>query len=261
MIPRLTSRKLKEPLESNKKELSRQRIRLKNGSSCDLVKYDIAGYGVADFIENTTIGNGQFRRARSLMPFNYLDASLDKFNWRVYETNVTYQQKIVQSFVDKFRDYQKAGKGLYIFSRTKGSGKTFLACCMANEILNYIDTCVKFISIPELLDMTKKSYTDYMLKSDIETIKTAELLILDDIGAETRKEWVDSELFKIIDYRYSNNKVTIFTSNVPMGDLKLNERIVDRICSMSVNINIPEKSVRMIQANRNNMNFLKDVMS
>ena len=30
---------------------------------------------------------------------------------------------------------------------------------------------------------------------------------------------------------------------------------------MSVNINIPEKSVRMIQANRNNMNFLKDVMS
>lgn len=52
-----------------------------------------------------------------------------------------------------------------------------------------------------------------MEKEDLEKIRTAELLILDDIGAETKKEWIDTELFRLIDYRYSNKRVTIFTSN------------------------------------------------
>ena len=108
--------------------------------------------------------------------------------------------------------------------------------------------------------MTKKSYIDYMKQSDIETIRTAELLILDDIGAETRKEWVDTELFRLIDYRYSNQKVTIFTSNVPIDELKLNERIIDRIYSMCINVDLPEKSIRTMQAKERNTEFLKGVV-
>lgn len=247
-------------MASSKKELSRERIELQDGKMCDLVAYNVQNYGYAEYAENIELSNGDFRRSHSLMPFNYLDANMSKFKWNLYGESVEVQQNIVKSFIERFHEYQKAGKSIYIFSRTKGSGKTMLACSMANEIMNHLDICVKFISVPELLEMTKKSYKDFTEKEDIEKIRTAELLILDDIGAETKKEWIDTELFRLIDYRYSNKRVTIFTSNIAAEDLKLNERIVDRIFSMCIKLNLPEKSIRTMQAHNENMEFLKGVI-
>ena len=250
----------KKGLSVERIELSRERIELQDGKMCDLVAYNVQNYGYVEYAENIEISNGEFRRARSLMPFNYLDANMQKFNWDLYGQNVQMQQCVAESFVSQFNEYQKAGKGLYIFSKTKGSGKTLLACSLANGIMEHQDICVKFVSVPELLEMTKKSYKDFIEKEDLERIRTAELLILDDIGAETKKEWIDTELFRLIDYRYSNKRVTIFTSNIPMDSLKLNERIVDRIFSMCIKLDLPEKSIRTMQAHDENMEFLKEVM-
>ena len=250
----------KKGLPAERVELSRERIELQDGKMCDLVAYNVQNYGYVEYAENIEISNGEFRRSRSLMPFNYLDANMQKFNWDLYEQNVQMQQCVAESFVSQFNEYQKAGKGLYIFSRTKGSGKTLLACSLANGIMEQQDIWVKFVSVPELIEMTKKSYKDFIEKEDLERIRTAELLILDDIGAETKKEWIDTELFRLIDYRYSNKRVTIFTSNIPMDSLKLNERIVDRIFSMCIKLDLPEKSIRTMQAHDENMEFLKEVM-
>lgn len=244
----------------SKKELSREHVELQDGKMCDLVAYDIPDYGYAEYAENIEQSNGDFRRARSLIPFNYLDANMSKFRWDIYGIDVKLQQGIAKSFIEQFKKYQKAGKGLYIYSKTKGSGKTLLACSLANGVMEHLDICVKFVSVPELLEMTKKSYKDFMEKEDIERIRTAELLILDDIGAEIKKEWVDIELFRLIDYRYSNQRVTIFTSNISMNNLKLNERIVDRIFSMCIKLDLPEKSIRTMQAHDENMEFLRNIM-
>lgn len=249
---------LKENLE--KRELSRERIELEDGKMCDLVGYSVKDYGFVEYAENIEISNGEFRRSRSMIPFNYLDAKLDKFQWGIYGEDVTMQRKIADSFIASFDKYQKEGKGLYIFSRTKGSGKTLLACCLANEVMERRDICVKFISVPELLEMTKKSYKDFTEKEDLERVRTAELLILDDIGAEIKKEWVDTELFRLIDYRYSSKRVTVFTSNISIDNLKLNERIVDRIFSMCIRLNLPEKSIRTMRADSENIRFMQSVL-
>ena len=227
---------------------------------CELASYHIDDYGPADFVENMEISNGDFRKARSLIPFNYLDADSNKFKWDIYEEDVAMQQRVAKSFIQGFDSYQKEGKGLYIYSKTKGSGKTFLACVLANEIMNRRDLSVKFISVPELLEMTKQSYKDFAEKENTNKIYAAELLILDDLGAEIKKEWIDTELFRLIDYRYTNKRVTIFTSNISMESLKLNDRIVDRIFSMCIKLNLPEKSIRAMQADSENMKFLKGVM-
>lgn len=243
-----------------KKELSRERVELSDGNMCDLVAYDVEDYGLSEFAENVEVSNGDFRRSRSMMPFHYLDADMEKFRWDVYGSDIAMQRKIAESFISNFNEYQKAGKGLYIFSKTKGSGKTFLSCALANEVMERIDICVKFISVPELLEMTKKSYKDFTKEEGLDRIKAAELLILDDIGAETRKEWVDTELFRLIDSRYASKKVTIFTSNVPIDMLKINERIVDRIFSMCIRLNLPEKSIRTMRTDAENMEFMKNVL-
>lgn len=252
--------RIKKKLPAEREELSRERIELQDGKMCDLVAYDVKAYGYVEYAENIEQSNGDFRRTRSLIPFNYLDANMSKFRWDIYGVDVKLQQGIAKSFIEQFKKYQKAGKGLYIYSKTKGSGKTLLACSLANGVMEHLDICVKFVSVPELLEMTKKSYKDFMEKEDIERIRTAELLILDDIGAEIKKEWVDTELFRLIDYRYSNQRVTIFTSNISMNNLKLNERIVDRIFSMCIKLDLPEKSIRTMQAHDENMEFLRNIM-
>ena len=243
-----------------KQELYREKVEIEDGKMCDLVKYNIKNYGFAEYAENIEVSNGGFRRSRSMIPFDYLDADMKKFKWDVYGSDVMIQKKIAESFITHFHEYRKSGRGLYIFSKTKGSGKTFLACAMANEIMKDKDICVKFISVPELLEMTKKSYRDFAREGDLDRIKTAELLILDDIGAETKKEWVDTELFRLIDYRYSSRKITIFTSNIAMDMLKLNDRIVDRIYKRSLKLPLPEKAIRSMQADKENMEFMQDIL-
>lgn len=245
---------------SEKKELSREKVELEDGKMCDLVSYNVKDYGFAEYAENIEVSNGDFRRSRSMIPFDCIDACMNKFLWDIYDSDTTIPKRIAESFITHFYEYQKSGRGLYIFSKTKGSGKTFLACAMANEIIKDKDICVKFILVPELLDMTKKSYRDFAREDDLDRIKDAELLILDDIGAETKKEWVDTELFRLIDYRYSNKKITIFTSNVEMDMLKLNDRIIDRIYGRNLRLPLPEKSVRSMQADEENIKFMQNIL-
>ena len=44
---------------------------------------------------------------------------------------------------------------------------------------------------------------------------TAELLVLDDLGAEKTSEWVDETMNLIVNTRYNERRLTIFTSNYP----------------------------------------------
>lgn len=227
---------------------------------CDLVLYDVENYGNADFVENVEVGNGEFRRARAMLPFAYLDARAKNFKWDMYGESTEAQKKIVNAFLVKFGEWKKNGKGLYIFSRTKGSGKTMLSCCIANELMERLDICVKFISIPELLEMTKDSYNDAAKRADMDVIRTADLLIIDDIGVEMKKDWVDSVLFRLIDWRYTGKLVTILTSNVEIDNLKLDSRITERLYEMCVQINLPEVSIRRKKAKIENDNFLNELL-
>ena len=228
-----------------------------DGMMADLVTYDIEGYGVAEFVENIEQSNGEFRRNHSLLPQNYLNARMHEFRWNMYNENVEEQKLIVNTFLANFTGFQESGKGLYIYSQTKGSGKTMLSCCLANEVMERHDITVKFISVVDFIERTKDSFNDYTVKQELDRIIEASLLIIDDIGAETRKEWIDSILFRIIDSRYTNKRVTIFTSNVEREKLKLNDRIKDRIFDMTILLSLPEKPIRQQFAETKNKEFLQ----
>ena len=48
--------------------------------------------------------------------------------------------------------FQREGRGLYFYSDTKGSGKTMIACAVANEILKTHDISVKFTSVTDYIE-------------------------------------------------------------------------------------------------------------
>ena len=81
----------------------------------------------------------------------------------------------------------------------------------------------------------------------MEALYTSSVLVLDDIGVQMSKEWVDTVFYRLINTRYNEKLVTIYTSNIAVGKLKMDERITGRIESRSYEIHLPEVPVRSVQ--------------
>lgn len=245
--------------ESSRKELWRKRIPIRDGLYGDLVAYDIEGYGYTETVENISVKSGEYRRSRSLIPEKYAGVRGYQFDWGLYNTDVTEEKRLTNSFTVGYKYFAENGKGLYIYSSTKGSGKTMLACCLGNEIVERYNTSLKFITEPDLLETARKSYKEPESKERMEELRNSGMLIIDDLGMEVKKDWIDSFMFQLIDYRYTGRKVTIFTSNMPIDDLKLDERIINRINEMCIPLHIPEKSIRSINMENERRKFLNDI--
>ena len=195
------------------------------------------------------------------MPLEYVYCTGKSIDWGKYGSeNITMQKNIVNAFVINFEMFQREGRGLYFYSDTKGSGKTMIACAVANEVLRTHDISVKFVSVTDYIELVKAK--DDTSRENIRAILEAGLLILDDIGAQVEnKEWITTALFRLINRRYTNHYPTIFTSNVRMEDLKTDSRISDRIYAVSVPVIMPEVNVRRQIADKHTRKFLKSILS
>lgn len=225
-------------------------------------KYEDVGYSTqAIFLDDGTILDSRFdeRRSRSGMPLEYVYCTGKSIDWGKYGTeNITTQKNIVNAFVINFAMFQREGRGLYFYSDTKGSGKTMIACAVANEILKTHDISVKFISVTDYIELVKAK--DDASRGNVKAILEAGLLILDDVGAQVEnKDWITTALFRLVDRRYTNHYPTIFTSNVRMEDLKTDPRISDRIYSVSVPVIMPEINVRRQIADKHTREFIKNI--
>ena len=56
------------------------------------------------------------------MPSEYMGKTGAAFDWTLYEENIEPQKKIVNAFVKRFAEFEQSGRGLYIYSKCKGSG-------------------------------------------------------------------------------------------------------------------------------------------
>lgn len=232
-----------------------------DGRICTLSEYKIEQYGEAVFSDNPKSKNGEFRRSRSMIPFEYIGKTTKDFDWKVYGDKAQEQHiKISAAFIVNFPKFDREGKGLYIYSGTRGSGKTLLSCCLTNEVMNRHDINVKFISILDYLELTKKGYSSMADKEEKNGIMGAKVLVLDDIGVEVSKEWVNTTLYHLINFRYSNKLITIFTSNYSIEELNIDGRIKDRINAMCLPLHIPEISVRAMESNNANKEFIKSLI-
>lgn len=214
------------------------------------------------FVDDGTISDFRIgeRKSRSGMPLEYVYCTLKSVDWGKYPEDTTTQQKIVNAFVAKYKDFQREGRGLYFYSDTKGSGKTMIACAVANEVLKTHDISVKFVNVADYIELVKMK--DDASRKKINSILEAGLLILDDVGAQVEnKEWITTALFRLIDRRYTNHYPTIFTSNVRREDLKTDYRISRRIYDTTIPIVMPEVNVSRQIADKHTKEFLKNILS
>lgn len=108
-------------------------------------------------------------------------------------------------------DEQLANQQNILFQGTFGTGKTHLAAAIRNAVSNQ-DYKVLFMSLPDYIQKLKDEFGDRNQRHPIyKMAKEAELLILDDIGANRMSDWETSELFRLVEARLG--KCTIYTTN------------------------------------------------
>lgn len=199
----------------------------------------------------------QFRNNKrfSNVPKLYKDAMFKNFSTDIYK-NLSAKQlasmalHAAKMFVARFENFAEHGMCLYIWSKARGSGKTRLASTIANE-LTAKGIRTKFVSASELLSEIQASWDDKETSTHkiITNYITPKLLIIDDLGEKGGKEWINNNLFLIIDKRYQEKKPTVFTSNYDIMELPLDTRMTDRLSEICKNINLPNESIRQIQKN------------
>lgn len=199
------------------------------------------------------------------IPNEYKENKLNDFKTDVYQESViaTNAKKAAVQFVKNYSSFAEKGKGLYFYSKTKGSGKTRLACSVGNALINEYGLQIRFTTTLNLLEAIKDTYNKNSENTERkigDELKRSEVLIIDDIGTEKASEWVNSIFLSLLDYRISNNKPTIFTSNVAIEKLRLDDRIVDRIYKMAIEINLPEESIRRLKSREENQE-LKNILT
>jgi len=186
----------------------------------------------------------QFRNAR--ISRDLLNCNFDNFKLQYYITaqepndrthieNAERALKAAQEFVQRCRE-NLFGLGL-LFTGPVGSGKTYLAAAIANDLMS-AERQVLFLVVPDLLDDLRASYdkrSDTKEADLLDTARTVPILILDDLGAHNYTEWTRNRLYSIINFRMNEQLPTVITSNLALDEMEeyLGDRTTSRLLSMS----------------------------
>lgn len=176
----------------------------------------------------------------------------------LHEIEVTNNNReILNKFSDYLNDYSYFSNqsGVWLCGN-KGVGKSTLVGGMANELVNLKGAEVMYLStaevVNELLNLVKQDSQRF--KRYVERLKTCEMLMLDDIGAEVMTEWTITQLYQIFDVRMNTKRKTWFTSNLTIGEyVKMTmtktttanaERLQTRLTTMSAQVKLSGENLR-----------------
>ena len=127
----------------------------------------------------------------------------------------------------------RKGDGL-LFIGSTGTGKSHLAAAIVNELVKQEVACV-FQSVPELLAKLRATYDrEKQGPTEAEIMNAcleADLVVLDDLGAERWTAWAEERLYMLIDQRYRAEKPVVITSNRTAKELEqaIGSRTMDRL--------------------------------
>jgi DNA replication protein DnaC len=149
----------------------------------------------------------------------------------------------VREFCERIDERLDAGQGLWL-EGDPGTGKTTLAMLVSKAALDAGRTAAIY-SLPGLLARIRRTYDGEAGEDSYFTffnrLVSVDLLHLDDLGAESRSEWVLEQLYAIVDRRYSDQRSIVVTTNLPLGELEqqIGARTVSRlveICGEAINV-------------------------
>ncbi len=189
-------------------------------------------------VQIVTILAPDFRRA-GVEQFQSELSTLGLHRHQTFETFESRDQELtasehknLQRAVALARAYAEDPKGWLVFTGTFGCGKTHLAAAIANRQIALGRGAPMFVVVPDLLDHLRATFSpDSLVSYDkrFEEIRTAPLLILDDLGTESATPWAREKLFQLLNYRYVAQLPTVITTSDPIDQVepRLRTRMLD----------------------------------
>jgi DNA replication protein DnaC len=153
---------------------------------------------------------GQMRLASANIPRRYQHCTIANFT--AYNESLKKAAAMAERLA---QDFPSVGRGLF-FEGQPGVGKTHLAVAMLKQVIERTGARGIFYDTRDLLRLIRSTYDASTRTTELEILRpvmTADLLVLDDLGAEKTSEWVEETMNLIVNTRYNERRLTIFTSN------------------------------------------------
>jgi DNA replication protein DnaC len=183
----------------------------------------------------------------SLAQVGYM--TFDSFDLRQDKLEDPEERANLQKVYNACREFAEAPSGWLVLTGEFGCGKTHLAAAIANDLVARGKPAL-FIVVPELLDHLRATFSPtshVRFDKRFEEVRTAPLLVLDDLGTENASPWAQEKLFQLFNYRYNlrlPTVVTLHTANPHSGALeevepRLRTRMLDKKVCRNLAILVP----------------------
>ena len=145
------------------------------------------------------------------IPRRYAHCELTNF-----ETHTDSQRTAHRKAMRLVEQFPVVDRGVLFFGDA-GVGKTHLAVALMKEAIRRKGARAVFYETRELLKLVRDTYNNSVDATELAVLTPvleADLLVLDDLGSEKKSEWVEETLGLVINTRYSERRVTVFTTNL-----------------------------------------------
>jgi len=158
--------------------------------------------------------------------------TFDTFNDRSSENLRIDESKSLQRAIKAAHTFAEKPRGWLVFEGTYGCGKTHLAAAIANYRARLGDPPL-FVMVPDLLDHLRAAFSPNAVTSydrRFDEVRTAALLVLDDLGSQSATPWAKEKLHQLLNYRYNAELPTIITvAKESLEQHQIDERIITRM--------------------------------
>lgn len=164
--------------------------------------------------------------------------TFESFSLRKDEDLAAPALKSLKEAYETAQSYAQKPRGWLVLTGDYASGKTHLAAAIANHRVQLGDPPL-FVMVPDLLDHLRATFSpnsQTTFDRRFDEIRTAPLLVLDDLGTQSMTPWVREKLYQLFNYRYNAELPTVITiaaDALEELDARIRSRLLDaRICSI-----------------------------
>lgn len=153
--------------------------------------------------------------------------------------------RAAHAYVDHFKEFRKAGKGLLLYGSV-GTGKSFVAACIVNALIDMGYPCL-MTNFSRLIDAVNAQWGER--QTYLDSLSRFELIAIDDLGVERDTGYTNENVTVIVDSLYRAKVPLIITSNYTPKQLTgedeiRRKRVYDRLLERCHPIEVTGESRR-----------------